>query len=253
MPGQKRTERDIAAKLHSDDRAVKVAGRVREMRRRRRWTQAELARRTGVGRMVIGRLERGQARLDLDLLDRIAEALGVWLTVDFGRDPREDVANAGHLAMQELMLRLARKHGLERQFELATRPAEPWRSIDVAVGSEAQRVIVDEECWNVIGDIGAAWRSSARKLAELEQAAVGRWGENGRAALVWVVRDSTRNRTLVARYPEVFASRFTGSSRAWVEALTSGGPIPTEPGLVWCDVRKGRIYAWRKAVRPLAA
>lgn len=61
------------------------------------------------------------------------------------------------------------------------------------------------------------------------------WGPSARAALVWVVRATARNRLLVARYPEVFATRFPGSSRAWVAALTAGGPIPTEPGLVWCD------------------
>ena len=173
--------------------------------------------------------------------------LGVPLNVSLGRDPKEDVADAGHLAMQELVLRLGRASGFERQFEVATRPAEPWRSIDVALGSSAKRVAIDVECWNSMGDIGAAWRSSARKTAELEQAAVARWGADARAATVWVVRDSARNRALVARYPEVFAARFSGSSRAWVEALTEGGPVPNEPGLVWCDARRGRLYAWRRA------
>ena len=94
--------------------------------------------------------------------------------------------------------------------------------------------------------------SPERKLAELEQAAVGRWGEEARAALVWVVRDSARNRALVARYPEVFAARFPGSSRAWVKALAEGGPVPADPGLVWCDLRRGRLYAWRREVRQAA-
>ena len=45
--------------------------------------------------------------------------------------------------------------------------------------------------------------------------------------------------------PEVFASRFPGSSR--VEALTRGDPPPAEPGLVWCDVSATRLFAWRRA------
>jgi transcriptional regulator with XRE-family HTH domain len=226
---------------------------MRTMRRRRKWTQVDLARRAGVGRLVIGRAERGVGNLDLETLERIGLALGVALVVSYSRDPREDVADAGHLAMQELVLRLGRPAGYRAQFELPTRPSEAWRSIDVALGSELRRVAIEVECWNTFGDIGAATRSSARKLAELEQIALGRWGPDARAALVWVVRDTARNRALVARYPEVFASRFPGSSRAWVEALMSGGDVPSEPGLVWCDVGSGRLYAWRRSSRAGAA
>lgn len=202
--------------------------------------------------MVISRIERGEVRLDLELLERIAIVFGLPLNVHLGRDPREDVADAGHLAMQELLLRLGRANGLDRQLELPTRPTEPWRSIDVVVASEPRRLAIAIECWNTIGDFGAAVRSSQRKLAELENTTVGRWGADAQAALVWVVRDTGRNRALVARYPEVFATRFPASSRAWVAALTASGPIPSEPGLVWCDVRRGRLYPWRRPVRQAA-
>lgn len=223
------------------------------MRRRRKWTQAELAWRARVGRLVIGRAERGIGKLDLETMERIGLAFGVALVVHYSRDPREDVADAGHLAMQELVLRLGRAAGYTAQFELPTRPSEPWRSIDVAFGSHLRRVAIDVECWNTFGNIGAAARSSTRKLAELEQIALGRWGPDARAVLVWVVRDTARNRDLLARYPEIFAARFPGSSRACVEALTSGGEVPHEPGLVWCDVGSGRLYAWRRSSRAGAA
>ena len=71
-------------------------------------------------------------------------------------------------------------------------------------------------------------------------------GEPYAVATVWVVRATRRNRELVARYPELFASRFTGSSRAWLQALTAGSPPPPDLGLVWCDVRCTRLYAWRR-------
>jgi transcriptional regulator with XRE-family HTH domain len=198
--------------------------------------------------MVISRIERGERRLDLEVLERLAIVFGVYLAVSLGRDPTEDVADAGHLAMQELVLRRGRANGLTRQFELATKPAEAWRSADVVLGSDPQHTLVDIECWNTIGDVGAATRSSSRKQVDLEQVAVGRWGEDAIARLVWVVRDSAKNRELISRYPEVFATRFPGSSRAWVRALTRGGPIPEEPGLLWCDVRRGRLYEWRRDI-----
>jgi transcriptional regulator with XRE-family HTH domain len=246
MPGVRRAAVTVEASRRWAERRAKLGGEVRAMRRRRRWSQADLARRAGLGRGVVTRLERGVGRLDLEVMERISIVLGVTLNVSLGRDPREDVADAGHLAMQELVLKLGRATGFDRQLELATRPAESWRSIDVVLVSEARRAAIAIECWNTIGDVGAAARSSSRKLADLEQAAVGRWGEDARAALVWVVRDSLRNRGLVARYPEAFAARFPGSSRAWVAALTSSGAVPEEPALVWCDVRRGRLYAWRR-------
>ena len=248
MPGVRRAAINAEIERRWAERRAKVGGDIRAMRRRRRWSQEDLARRAGLGRGVVTRLERGVGRADLEILERLATVLGVPLTVRLGRDPREDVADAGHLAMQELLLRLARAIGFNRQIELPTRPAEPWRSIDVVLASQARLEAIAIECWNTIGDFGAAARSSMRKTAELEQAVVGQWGEGARAASVWVVRDSARNRALVARYPEAFAARFPASSRAWVAAVTAGGPMPEEPGLVWCDVRRNRLYGWRRAV-----
>lgn len=217
------------------------------MRERRGWTRIELAARAGLGRMVESRIERGIGNPDLDALQRIALALDRPLIVSFGgRDPSEAPADAGHLAIQELVLRLGRAAGYTGTFELPTRPAEPWRSADVGLASTLLRRLIHVECWNTIGDLGAAVRSSGRKLAELEDLAIARWGEDARTALVWVMRATARNRALVARYPEVFARRFPGSSRGWVEALTTGSEPPSEPGLVWCDVGATRLFAWRR-------
>jgi hypothetical protein len=148
--------------------------------------------------------------------------------------------------MQELILGLGRANGFAGEFELPTRPAEPWRSIDVVLASRARRLMILNECWNTFGELGAAARSSMRKLAELEDLATARLGTDVRVGLVWIVRATARNRALLARYPEIFASRFPGSSRAWVRALTDGKEPPAEPGLVWCDVAATRLLEWRR-------
>jgi transcriptional regulator with XRE-family HTH domain len=209
-------------------------------------TQAALGERAGVGRQVIGRAERGTGRMDLDTLERISVALGIALVLDLDRDRDTGTSDAGHLAMQELVLSGARAAGFDVRFELATKPSEPWRSTDVALAAEDRRFLVEVECWNMIGDVGAATRASTRKQAELEMQAIARWGSGGRALHVWVVRATARNRALVERYPQVFATRFPGSSRRWVEALTTGELPPAEPGLVWCDVGATRLFEWRR-------
>ena len=185
-------------------------------------------------------------RLDVDVLQRIGVALNRYLEIRFGRDALEQPADAGHLAMQELVLRLGRANDFVGEFELPTRPAEPWRSIDVALASRARRLMILNECWNTFGDIGAAARATMRKATELEALATSRWGADATVRVVWIVRATARNRALLARYPEIFASRFPGSSRAWVQALTTGSEPPAESGIVWCDVGATRLLEWRR-------
>ena len=232
-----------------------------ESRRRRRWTQSDLGHRVGLSQGSISLVEVGEGRrTSLDAWQRIGLALDRPLRIELSRDAREEPADAGHLGIQELVMRVGRSGGFERTFELPSRPANPTNSTDVGLRDDRGRRLILVECWNTIGDLGAAVRSTNRKRVEAEDLAAvlggarprdpnGDLDEPGEAyavATVWVVRATRRNRDLVARYPELFASRFTGSSRAWVQALTTGTRPPPDLGLVWCDVRATRLYAWRR-------
>ena len=238
----------IEAERTNREQLARVGAEVRAARRRRSLTQAALGERGGLGRMAISRAERGLGGgLTLDAWQRIATALAIPLGITPQRDALAEPSDAGHLALQELVLRVGRAAGHRGLVELATKPAEPWRSIDVALVDDALRRLAVVECWNTIGDVGAAARSSARKVAEAEAMAAARWGEASyRVGSVWVVRATARNRALVARYPELFAARFPGSSRAWVAALATAAPPPAEPGLVWAGLDGGHLFSWRQ-------
>lgn len=246
MSGARRSAVAGEAARRNREQRAQIGREVRQSRQRRNWSQQQLAERAGIRRYNVGRIERATTRLDVDVLQRIGVALDRYLEIRFGRDALEQPADAGHLAMQELVLRLGRANGFVGEFEVATRPAEPWRSIDVVLGSRARQLMVLNECWNMFGDIGAAARATVRKAAELEALAAGRFGPAATVRVVWIVRGTARNRALVARYPEIFATRFPASSRAWVQALTRGQDPPTEPGLVWCDVAATRLLEWRR-------
>jgi transcriptional regulator with XRE-family HTH domain len=234
-----RVNREQLARLSTDVRAARL---------RRRLTQAQLGARVGLSQSAISRAERGLGGgLTLDAWQRIALALLITLRVNLQRDPLAETADAGHLGMQELVLGLGRAAGYRGLVELATKPAEPWRSIDVALVDDRRRRIAVIECWNTIGDIGGAARNSTRKLVEAADLASARWGKlPHRAGLCWIVRATARNRALVARYPEVFAARFPGSSASWLRAITIGADPPTEAGLVWASVDGARLFAWRR-------
>ena len=250
MPGARRAVVAVEADRRAREQRARIGSDIQTIRARRGLTRSQLAFRAGLGRMVESRIERGVTNPDLDALQRIAMALDRPLLVQFGgRDPNEPPADAGHLAMQELVLRVGRRAGYEGSFELPTKPNEPWRSADIGLADPREQRLIHVECWNTIGDIGAAARSSARKQVELADLAIARWGTSASTGLVWVVRATAPNRALVGRYPEIFASRFPGSSLGWVDVLVRGAPSPGQPGLVWCDVSATRLFAWRRPAR----
>jgi transcriptional regulator with XRE-family HTH domain len=231
------------------EQLARLGAEVRRARKDRHHSQRSLANLAGVGQMTVSRLERGfGGGLSLDSWQRIALALGRPLRCELTRGADDAPIDAGHLVVQELILRLARQTGRGRRFELPTRPGDPGRSVDVGLRDDRQRTLVLVEAWNRLDDIGVAARSTNRKIAEMEDLGVVAGGDDEpyRVAAVWVLRATVRNRGLVRRYPDVFAARFPGSSVAWVAALQDGMRPPNEPGLVWSDVAGTRLLAWRR-------
>lgn len=64
-------------------RAIRLAFEIRRLREVRGLSQRELAERVGTTQSAIARLEAGNISPSLPTLDRIADALGVELTVSF--------------------------------------------------------------------------------------------------------------------------------------------------------------------------
>jgi transcriptional regulator with XRE-family HTH domain len=250
--GPPRPSRRTAAAVEIDRLAaetVRALGRrARDARRRRRWTQAQLGNRLGLSQSEVSRLELGDGDgAPIRVWLALAAALDLRSTFEYTRDWREEPDDAGHLAIQELLLRLARAIGVLGSFELRVGRTDPAHSIDVCLRDDSRRRLIVEEAWNTIVDIGAAARSFHRKLEAAADVAVAIGGERRYAVHgVWVVRATRRNRALVARYPGVFERHLPGSSRRWVDALTAGAEPPAEPGLVWCDPAATRLFAWRR-------
>jgi transcriptional regulator with XRE-family HTH domain len=283
MPRKPRGRARTAAVLEGRRRAGLAAARlgnaIAEARSRRDLSRRQLAEKVGLSEWRIGQIERGGGSgVPAETWFGISVALDLPLRLEFGRDALQEPTDAGHLRLQELMLRLARNLGIARFFELSTRPTHPALSVDVGWRDDRRRVLILNECWNTFGSINAAVRSTHRKLAEAEQLAAATAGGGDtadptyppyRVAACWIVRDTRANRALLARYPEVFEAAFPASSAAWVRALTEPaapvpsasartasvpGAVPTatvpiELGLVWADLHGTRLFARR--IRPV--
>jgi transcriptional regulator with XRE-family HTH domain len=248
--------RRTSAAVHGDALSAAIAATLsrdaRASRRRRRLTQQQLADAIGLSRSRYADIERGEgATAPLETWARIGAALGRPLAVSFSRDiDQPEPRDAGHLAAQELVLRLARSHGRIGSFELPTRPADPACSSDIGLRDDAIGTLILVEIWNRLDDIGAAARSTDRKVAEASAPAAFAGGDGApyRIASCWLLVDTAANRRLVAAYPEIFRTRFPGSSAGWARALAEGAAPPIEPGIAWVDPRAGRIVPMRLRV-----
>lgn len=238
-----------------------LGGQLRATRIRRRMTAERLAERVGITPSRLRQLERGEgANAPLVLWVKLGIALKRPLAVSFSRDLDEGGVggsgagadgprDAGHLAAQELVLRLARAHGRRANVELPTRPLDPAAWIDTVLRDDPARALIIVEIVNRAGDVGAAARNTDRKVSDLQGFAIlaGGDGEPYRVASGWLLVETAANRRLVAGYPEVLRRRFPGSSWAWARALMEGAEPPAEPAVAWIDPRSGRIYPirWR--------
>jgi hypothetical protein len=213
-------------------------------------TQATLGALVGIHQTWVSDIELGRGGgVPLETWVALGVAIGRPLAIAFSRPTDgSHTPDAGHLEMQEALLALAAATGRRATAELPTRPLDPRHSIDVAVWDPRHRVLIAQEAWNTFGDVGAAIRSTHRKQAEAAELAAVLAGDDGpsRVAVVWIVRATAANRTLVARYPNMFATTFDGSSIEWARALTHGTGPPQRPGLVWFDSTRRRITAWRR-------
>ena len=152
---------------------------VQQSRLRRHLTQKQLAARVGLSRSRLAAIEAGNgAALPLTNWFALADTLGRFLRIEFTRDPLEGPTDAGHLDIQQLVIKFRSPAGFDdRMIELPGHTGRGWT--DVALVKRAARVLVLIECVNVIGDLGQSFRSSDRKEAEAHQLAAALGGDGG--------------------------------------------------------------------------
>lgn len=230
----------------------------RDSRRRRRLTQAKVAQDVGCSRPRVADLERGQgANAPLELWVKLGIALGRPLAVSFSRESTLDgramePRDAGHLAGQELVLRLGRLHGRTANVELPLSTGRSPYVADVVQRDDRHRVLVLIEIVNRAGDLGAIARSSDAKARGLEGMAILAGGDTGpyRVAVGWLLMESAANRKVVATYQEFLRARCPGSSAQLAHAMMEGAEPPSTPAIAWIDPRAGRVVPLRWRSNP---
>lgn len=201
-------------------------------------------------------MERGGgARASIERWSCLAAAVGEQFVGFLERAPGADrPRDIEHLRRQSALVDLAVVGGWEALPELAidSGPGRS-RSIDVALVRRSTGEAVVAEIWDWFDDVGSSFRGLDAKVSALGvrlaavstpsavhgSTAAANGVERGpfwRVSGLFVVRDTRRNRSLVAQLKPLFAARFSGSSVDWIRAiLNPSAPVPDGPGLVWSD------------------
>src|SRR4051812_38391443 len=126
MPRRKRPGAVIAGVREGRSIAANLGAQLRTTRRRRRLTQAALADLVGLGQSEISDLEHGHgAGTSIETWVAIGIALARPIAIGFSREVVAPLNDAGHLAAQELVARIAGRAGWHVSFEVATNQATP--------------------------------------------------------------------------------------------------------------------------------
>jgi hypothetical protein len=119
--------------------------------------------------------------------------------------------------------------------------ATPGRVIDLLLERDGRREAAIVEVWDWIADVGGAFRSLDEKVAAVRRERAG-WTVTG----AWVLRGTKRNLALARELAPLFAARFPGSGRAFLQALDDPArPLSGQPVLVWTDARGSRLRPGR--------
>ena len=122
MPGNKRPTARITGAARARDVMSMLGRGVAASRTRRGLIQRALAEKVGISRARLAAIEAGQGgAAPAEVWFALAATLGRYLRFEFARDPVEGLADAGHLDIQELLLRDSAGGGWEQVFEARSR------------------------------------------------------------------------------------------------------------------------------------
>jgi hypothetical protein len=188
-------------------------------------------------------MERGLGQqASLETWASIAAATGHQLAAFIERVPGTTLPrDYEHLKRQQLVVTTARPGGWTATVEQGIDADwERPRSIDVVLTRAARGEVAVVEVWNLVDDVGAAFRGLDAKVARMTR-------QHGPATGgLMVIRGTRRNRALVRDFKALFRAQFPGSSAAWLAALTARDkPMPAAPGLLWTDVAATRMLVAR--------
>ena len=147
--------------------SVRFGLAVRSLRRRRRWTQTELAVRVGCSRSAVARVERAEAdRFTVRFLERLLASLDarMLIRVLWRGEELDRLLDADHAALVEVTASALAATGWVVQPEVTFQVRGERGSIDVLALHPARRTVLVVEVKSVVPDIQSMLSALDRKV-----------------------------------------------------------------------------------------
>jgi len=223
--------------LDGRSRAARVAVRLghglKDARMRSGRTQRQCSEIARISQPRWSGLERGQgAGAPLETWAIAAAAVGQELAAFLDQASGADLPrDMEHLRRQSALVERAARGGWAVAPEMRVVAGASGRVIDALLTRAATREAAVFEVWDLLLDVGAAFRSFDEKLAAVRAQLPG-WTVSG----AWILRGTRRNRSLVSELAPLFGARFPAAGGDWLRALDSPtAAMPKQPALLWTD------------------
>ncbi len=204
--------------------AIRFGLGVRVLRRRRNWTQGELARRIGLSPSAIGRIERGRSdRVTVRTLDRVAAALGgrVDVRLLWNGEALDRLLDQRHAALVDSTLEVLAETGWIGAVEVSFAIRGERGSIDILAFHPPSASLLVIEVKSVVPDLQAMLVSLDRKGRLAREIARERGWQAQTVTRLLVLPDDRTARRRVADLARTFGTALparTVEVRRWLKA-----------------------------------
>jgi transcriptional regulator with XRE-family HTH domain len=195
---------------------------IRALRRRRGWTQGELAAKAGVSQASVSRAERGEAwRLTVRTLQRVAEALGARMALRllWQGEQLDRLLDAAHAGLVDQVVSILSLNGWEVVPEATFNHYGERGSIDVLAWHPGHGALLIVEVKSVVPDVQALLAGLDRKVRIAPRLAAERGWRVASVARLIVLPDDRTARRRVAAHAATFDLAYPARTRAvrrWV-------------------------------------
>jgi transcriptional regulator with XRE-family HTH domain len=184
---------------------------VRALRLRRRLRQEDLARKAGVSRGVIARIEQGHAdRVTVETLERVAAALGARVScrLTWNGEGLDRLLDQAHAAIVEQVVKILAAADWLVATEVSFNVYGERGSIDILAFHASARVLLVVEVKSVVPDVQATLVTLDRKERLAAQIARERGWTAIPVARLLVVRDDRTSRRRIEQHAATFGNAF---------------------------------------------
>ena len=244
-PVARATQEVMRGRGRADAVAIRLGVGLRDARATAAMSQAEAATRARISQARWSELERGLgANAPIELWAVVAAAIGVQLAAFLeavsGASLPRDIE---HLRRQSALVERAAAGGWSSAPEMPVTRGGTGRVIDVLLTRANRHEAAVVEVWDLLLDVGAAFRSFDEKLAAVHARLPG-WTVSG----AWILRGTRRNRSLVAELAPLFVARFPGDGRALLAAFDRPtSALPPSPPSCGRTATAATLSPWRTA------